>query len=123
VAYCFRRADYPWITIWEENCSREAPPWNGRTETRGLEFGSAPLPVTRREAFARGPLLGTPTFSTAPARGRLTAPYVAFLAHLPDGFSEVRNISTGKGEILVEGSEPSQVVRVPASGITAAGLA
>ena len=123
IAYCFRRADYPWITIWEENCSREAPPWNGRTETRGLEFGSAPLPVTRREAFARGPLLGTPTFSTVPARGRLTALYVAFLAHLPEGFREVRDIRVGKDEILIEGGGPSQVVSVPASGIAAAGLA
>ena len=123
IAYCFHRADYPWITIWEENCSREAPPWNSRTGTRGLEFGSAPLPVTRREAFTRGPLLGTPTFSTVPARGRLTAAYVAFLAQLPEGFSEVRNISVGKDEILLEGSDSSHVVRVPASGISAAELA
>ncbi|SPE29270.1 conserved hypothetical protein [Acidobacteriia bacterium SbA2] len=123
IAYCFRRADYPWITIWEENCSREAPPWNGRTETRGLEFGSAPLPVTRREAFARGPLLGTPTFSTAPARGRLTACYIAFLACLPEGFSEIRDISLGKDEILVHGKESGQVVTVPADGIAPAGLA
>jgi hypothetical protein len=123
IAYCFRRADFPWVTIWEENCSREAPPWNGRSETRGLEFGSAPLPVTRREAFARGPLLGTPTFSTAPARGRLTASYIAFLAGLPEGFSEVRDITLGKDEILVHGKEASQVVSVAASGIAAAGLA
>jgi len=122
IAYCFRRADYPWITIWEENCSREAPPWNGRTETRGLEFGSAPLPVTRREAFGRGPLLSTPSFSTVPARGRLIANYVAFLAHLPDGFTVVRNITMGKGEILVEGGDSRQVVSVPASGISVAGL-
>jgi len=123
IAYCFRRADYPWITIWEENGSRDAPPWNSRTETRGLEFGSAPLPVTRREAFARGPLLGTPTFSTVPARGRLTANYIAFLACLPEGFSEVRDISLGKDEILVHGKESGQVVTVPAAGIAAAGLA
>jgi hypothetical protein len=122
-AYCFRRADYPWVTIWEENCARENPPWNGRAQTRGLEFGSAPLPVTRREAFTRGPIFGTPTFSTVPARGRLTIPYVAFLAHLPEGFSEVRDISLGKNEILVQGREPDQVVTLPASGLAAAGLA
>jgi hypothetical protein len=122
-AYCFRRADYPWVTIWEENCARESAPWNGRTQTRGLEFGSLPLPVTRREAFARGPLFATPTFSTVPARGRLTIPYVAFLAHLPEEFSEVRNISLGKNEILIKGGEPDQVVTLPAVGLVAAGLA
>jgi hypothetical protein len=116
-AYCFRRADYPWVTIWEENCTRENAPWNGRAQTRGLEFGSTPLPVTRREAFTRGPIFATPTFSTVPARGRLTIPYVAFLAHLPEGFGEVRDISLGKNEILVQGREPDQVVTLPASGL------
>ncbi len=122
-AYCFHRADYPWVTIWEENCTRENPPWNGRAETRGLEFGSAPLPVTRREAFARGPIFGTPTFSTVPARGRLTISYVAFLTHLPEGFREVRDIRLGMNEILVQGGEPDQVVTLPATGLAAAGLA
>jgi hypothetical protein len=122
-AYCFHRADYPWVTIWEENCARENPPWNGQAQTRGLEFGSAPLPVTRREAFTRGPIFGTPTFSTVPARGRLTIPYVAFMVHLPEGFSEVRDISLGKNQILVQGREPDQAVTVPASGLAAAGLA
>jgi hypothetical protein len=123
IAYCFRRTDYPWVTIWEENCARENPPWNGRTQTRGLEFGSTPLPVTRREAFTRGPLLGTPTFATVRACSRVTTSYVAFLAHLPEGFSEVRDIHLSKTEILVQGKEPDQAIRVPASGLAAAGLA
>jgi hypothetical protein len=122
-AYCFHRADYPWVTIWEENCARENPPWNGQAQTRGLEFGSAPLPVTRREAFTRGPIFGTPTFSTVPARGRLTIPYVAFLVHLPEGFVEVRDISLGKNEILIQGMGPDQMVSLPASGLAAVGLA
>ena len=122
-AYCFHRADYPWVTIWEENCARASPPWNGRAQTRGLEFGSAPLPATRREAFARGPIFGMPTFSTVPARGRLTIPYVAFLAQLPEGFREVRDISLRKNEILVQGREPDQMVTIPASGLAAVGLA
>jgi hypothetical protein len=122
LAYCFRRSDFPWLTIWEENCARESRPWNGRTQTRGLEFGSAPLPATRREAFTRGPIFGTPTFSTVPARGELTIPYLAFLAHLPDGLNEVREISLGKKEILVQGRAPDQAVTLPASGLAAWGL-
>jgi hypothetical protein len=122
IAYCFRRADFPWVTIWEENRSREAPPWNSRTETRGLEFGSAPLPVTRHEAFVRGPLLSTPTFSTVRGRGRVAANYVAFLAELPEGFREVRNVSLEEGAIVVHGGEPDHEVRVSASGLKASGL-
>jgi hypothetical protein len=122
-AYCFRRADYPWVTIWEENCSRANVPWKSRAQARGLEFGSAPLPSTRRTSFGRGPIFGTPTFSTVPARGKLTIPYVAFLAHLPEGFDEVRDIRLEKNEILVEGGEPGQVFTLPASGLAALGLA
>lgn len=121
-AYCFRRADFPWVTIWEENGSRDAAPWNSRTETRGLEFGSVPLPVPRREAFARAPLFGERCFSIVPARGRLTAPYVAFLASLPEGFNEVTDIRLGKNEIVVQGKEPGQAVTVPAAGLAAIGL-
>jgi hypothetical protein len=53
----------------------------------------------------------------------LTIPYVAFLAHLPEGFDEVRDISLGKNEILVQGREQNQVATLPASGLVAAGLA
>ena len=123
LGYCFHGTDYPWVTIWEENCARQVPPWNGRTETRGLEFGSAPFPVTRLEAFTRGPLLGMPTFSTVPARGRLTVRYVAFLAHLPEGFREVRDISLDKNQIRIQGGEAGQVITVPASGLATLGLA
>ena len=122
IAYCFRRADYPWVTIWEENCARENPPWNGRTQTRGLEFGTTPLPVTRREAFTRGPLLAAPTFATVPACGRVTVSYVAFLAHLPEGFSEVRDIRLSKKAVHIQGKDPNQEISVPASGLAASGL-
>jgi hypothetical protein len=117
IAYCFRRADYPWVTIWEENCAREAPPWHSQAQTRGLEFGSAPLPSTRREMFSQGPIFGTPTFSTVPARGRVTISYLAFLAHLPEGFTDIRDITLGKNEILVQGAAPDQKVSLPASGL------
>jgi hypothetical protein len=64
-----------------------------------------------------------PTFSTVPARGRLTARYVALLAHLPEGFSEVRDVSLGKHEIIIQGGEINQTVTLPASGLVAVGPA
>lgn len=68
MGYCFRRQDFPWAVIWEENCSRQVNPWKGRTQTRGMEFGSTPLPYPRRQAFATPPLFGTPMFSIVSAR-------------------------------------------------------
>src|SRR4051812_1980366 len=36
--YLWRRADFPWLGIWEENRSRTQVPWNGETLARGMEF-------------------------------------------------------------------------------------
>ncbi|HLY62270.1 MAG TPA: hypothetical protein VKV95_16130 [Terriglobia bacterium] len=122
LGYCFRRSDYPWVTIWEENHARTNVPWSGRSQARGLEFGSAPFPVSPREAFTRGPLFGTPTLSTVSGGGRVTIQYAAFLAHLPEGFKEVREINLRKNEILIYGSARNQRICLPASGLGRMGL-
>jgi hypothetical protein len=77
--YVWRRADFPWLGIWDENASRMAPPWNGRTLTRGLEFGVSPMPETRRQMIERGRLFDTPTFLWIPARQRIDVVYCAVL--------------------------------------------
>jgi len=93
LAYCFRRADFPWVTIWEENCAISAPPWKSRTEARGLEFGTTPLPVSRRDAFLAPRLFGEPTMTFVPARGRKSVRYAAVLCKIPQGFDAVRDIT------------------------------
>ena len=35
IAYCFKRTDFPWVAIWEENLGIAAMPWNRRTQARG----------------------------------------------------------------------------------------
>lgn len=116
IAYCFRRSDFPWVAIWEENKARKGAPWQGRSQARGLEFGSTPFPVGRREAFANGPLFGTPVFSVVPARARHTIRYVAFLAELPESFESVRDIQVAEKQIQVVGSGKRAVAFVPAAG-------
>jgi len=73
--YIWKQADFPWLGIWEENCSRQGSPWDGRTVTRGMEFGVSPFPETRREMIERHQLLGAPTYKWLPAHGRLEAEY------------------------------------------------
>jgi hypothetical protein len=73
--YLWRRADFPWLGIWEENCSRAQPPWNSRTLTRGMEFGVSPFPESRREMIERARLFGTPTFRWVPAASRVSLEY------------------------------------------------
>jgi hypothetical protein len=73
--YVWRPSDFPWMGIWEENGSRTAPPWNGSTVARGMEFGVSPFPETRRAMVDRGRLFDVPTYRWLPARRTLTARY------------------------------------------------
>jgi hypothetical protein len=69
--------------IWEENHSRTNPPWNGRTVTRGMEFGASPFPETRREMVERGTLFDTPCYRWLPAKRSLSAEYYAAALQVP----------------------------------------
>lgn len=121
LAYCFARADFPWAAVWEENRARTEAPWSGLTQARGLEFGSTPFPVGRREAFTKGSLFGAPYFSVIPARSRKTVDYMSFLTSVPPGFQEVGDIRWSPGEILIKssGRKSSRArVRLPAGGLS-----
>ena len=83
--YVWKRADFPWLGIWEENHSRSHAPWNGRTLTRGMEFGASPFPETRREAVERGRLFGERTLGWIPARSAVTVRYSLFIARVRPG--------------------------------------
>jgi hypothetical protein len=117
IGYCFRRSDYPWVAIWQENCSRSDAPWSSRTQALGLEFGASPFPIVRRDALAMGPLWRTPTHAIVDAKGKRTINYAAFLALVPQGFGGVRDIKLAANEIIVHGSSSKEVVRLKASGL------
>lgn len=73
--YVWERSDFPWMGIWEENYSRTAPPWNGKTLTRGMEFGVSPFPESRRQMIDRGRLFDVPTYRWIPARTTVLVEY------------------------------------------------
>ncbi|HXJ40408.1 MAG TPA: hypothetical protein VNH18_14095 [Bryobacteraceae bacterium] len=77
IGYVWNRADFPWMGIWEQNRERLHPPWLGRTQTRGMEFGVSPFPESRRQMIERGSLFGEPGYRWIPARGKLSAEYYA----------------------------------------------
>jgi hypothetical protein len=78
--YIWKQSDFPWMGIWEENCSRVHAPWNGRTLARGMEFGVSPMPETRRQMIERGSMFGTPTYRWLPAKSRIEVEYRAVTA-------------------------------------------
>jgi hypothetical protein len=76
--YKWRREDFPWISLWEENRSRTFAPWNGKAVTRGVEFGVSPFAEGRRAMVERGSLLGVPTYRWLGAKESATVRYQAY---------------------------------------------
>jgi hypothetical protein len=83
--YRWRRADFPWCGIWEENRSRKQAPWNGKTVARGFEFGVSPMPETRRAMIDRGSLFGVPGYRWVPAKTRIAVAYKARIKQSDSG--------------------------------------
>jgi len=79
--YVWKRHDFPWLGIWEENHSRTNSPWDGNTLTRGMEFGVSPMPESRLEMVDRGRLFGVPTYRWLPANSRIDAQYWVVVKH------------------------------------------
>ncbi len=86
--YSWWRADFPWISLWEENRSRKQAPWNGRTIARGVEFGLSPFAESRRDMVQRGSLFGVPTYRWLAARATASVEYAAFVFGSEDQPSE-----------------------------------
>lgn len=77
--YVWKRSDFPWLGIWEENHNREHAPWNKRTMTRGMEFSASPFPETRRQMIDRGGMYGVPGYRWIPGKSAVSVQYQAFL--------------------------------------------
>lgn len=116
VGYCFRRQDFPWMTIWEENRSRQSAPWNGRTQARGMEFGTTPFPLGSEENFRRGPLFETPSWCVIPAGGEKTARYLIFLFAIPAAMQSIRNVQLEADAIVLFDEQTLPSVSIPAHG-------
>ncbi len=115
VGYCFRRHDFPWMSIWEENSARLGSPWNGATQARGMEFGTTPLPLGREEALRRGNIFGIPTWCVIPAAGKRKVRYLMFLFSIPAGSKRIQNVEIEENIIMLY-DERANSFSVPAYG-------
>ena len=91
--YVWKRSDFPWLGIWEENHSRTNPPWSGRTMTRGMEFGASPFPESRRKMIERNTMFGMPGYRWIPARSKVVVDYWAFIKaakSIPESMEELQ---------------------------------
>ena len=94
VGYVFRRSDYPWLQYWGYYPANEKM-------ARGMEFGTQPYDVSRKEAVSAGSLFDTPTYRWLAAKGKIKTRFLLFYARTPAGFDKVDNVTLGNGEIVI----------------------
>lgn len=110
VGYVFRTSNFPWLTVWEENCARGAAPWLGISQVRGMEFGTTPLPLGNEAVDERGLLFETPTSRRIAARQTLRTPWLLFAAEVPRGWHEIEDVQVEENAlVLLCGNERATV--------------
>jgi hypothetical protein len=83
--YIFRRADFPWLNVWEANTPQML--------TRGMEFSNTPTHGTMKALVRTPELFQTPAFEWLDGRGMLRKRFAAFSARVPEGYTGVRDVS------------------------------
>jgi hypothetical protein len=97
LGYVFRREEYPWLQEW-----LNFPP-NGAL-SRGLEFGTQPYDVSRRQAITMNSMFGVPTYRWLPAKSKINSRFLMFWTRIPDGMSKVDDVQVENGKIVISGS-------------------
>ena len=99
--YAWGRKESPWLGHWEENRARTAHPWDGRTVTRGMEFGVSPFAHGKEAMVKLGSLRGVPTLADLPAGGKRERTFLVFLSAVPEGCQGVRDVAVRDGTVAV----------------------
>ncbi len=116
--YCFRRSDFPWVANWEENCARTDAPWCGKTQARGLEFATSPMPLGLRDAILGGPLFGVRAVRCLPAGRLQAASYAMFVSEVPQAWRTITGIGVLRNALVVTGPSPGERIELAAGGLS-----
>lgn len=116
VGYCFRRRDFPWMTVWEENCARQDAPWNGKAQARGMEFGTTPLPLRANGGLTDKCFSDTPRGCGIAAHGKKMARYIMFLFAVPTEMRSAESVVLTHDAISIYDASGAVSLSVPAEG-------
>lgn len=106
--YLLRREEYPWLQEW-----LNFPPSGALS--RGLEFGTQPFDVPRRETIDMGRMFGVPTFRWLPAKSTISTRFLMFYVRTPQGFSQIDDVRLEGGRLVIEDRKSGRRVEAPAS--------
>jgi len=113
LVYLFPHQVFPWTSLWCEHEGLEILPYNGRTTTWGVEFGSVPMAVKLIQTLTAGPLFGVPRFGTLPARHAIEVNYQAQLLKIPADWQGVERIEYRNGETIAWENGSGRSARTP----------
>ena len=108
VGFILRRADYPWLQYWGNY-----PPT--QKLSRGIEFGTQPFDVPRREAISTGSMFGVPTYRWLPANSKITSRFVVFYTRIPEGLQKVDDVRIENQQIVVEDHSSNKQIHIAAT--------
>ena len=108
LGYLVRREEYPWLQEWMNYPSNLAL-------SRGLEFGTQPFDVSRRQTVEMGKMFDTPAFRWLPAKSKIGTRFLMFYTRVPAGFTQVDDVKQEGGELVITDSKSRQAVRLAAS--------
>ena len=108
LGYLVRREEYPWLQEWMNYPSNLAL-------SRGLEVGTQPFDVSRRQTVEMGKMFDTPAFRWLPAKSKIGSRFLMFYTRVPAGFTQVDDVKQEGGELVITDSKSRQTVRLAAS--------
>ncbi len=111
--YSFDRSRFPWIALWEENCTRSYPPWNGSTRVRGVEFGTSPMPLGLDQAREMQTLYDTPVLATISPSSQLSTAYEIFVGQVPPSWKSISGVVPSDDHLVIR--DESQEIRLKSS--------
>jgi hypothetical protein len=108
IGWVFLGSSFPWLQNWESYSA------DGALE-RGLEFGLTAFGMPRREIVSAGKLMDTPLYRWLPAKGKIEAAFLIFLARAPEGMRGVDRITLENQTLLIEDTKTGRQLRLTAS--------
>ncbi len=105
IGYVFKRIDYPWLQYWGYY------PANGKM-ARGMEFGTQPYDVSRKEAISMAAMFDTPTYRWLTAKGKIKTHFLLFYSRTPEGFNKVDDVAIENGEIVISDHSAGKQVKL-----------
>lgn len=108
LGYIFKREEYPWLQHWGNYPAT-------KKMARGMEFGTQPYDVPRREAVGAGTMFDTPTYRWLPAKSKIETRFLMFYTRVPEGFGKVDEVRLEEGRIVIEDRGGKKQVTLAAS--------